>query len=344
MLTIQFPGHTTDLRGSTLPTAEGKPLQPFESRALMPHVVEGARLWAYSPCTLTWEPATVVNTNLLEERFLFEVACDRRVRSDLTFHRGRGISCHIAYHGVDWVLSDPDRGSSPPEHPRTQFPKIQSEAPISFKGADGKRSWGIIEAINSVTQTFTINCHTAWPPPREGMRIRRELPFGTTFTPLRGCGKFHEGDIFVDSSSKGETAFAVRAYDPVGKRVVAEAVSMLASSQCVAFSLQELASERFRFVPISKMDDILKKFPALERDGDYKVEFNDNGRRRLGETAFYKTGATLPAYLEVLIRKTERELEREAAASGGERQLDVFHRFNVAPDDIIAVYPRRGLR
>ncbi len=110
----------TPVVGNQLPIASGRALSNVERRTVESAIAAGTAVWVWSDQLREWVMGVVESTELLEDRCLFEVRCERSIGS--SFLGGRGSCQRSGFHGIDWHFrygEDP-----PPTHPLAAFPSL----------------------------------------------------------------------------------------------------------------------------------------------------------------------------------------------------------------------------
>lgn len=328
--------------GGSLPVAHFSALSNFDRSTIDRLVVPGTSVWAFSHATNRWEEGVVENTNLLEDRCLFEVRCQNKVHDCSDFLNGHGLSCHSGFHGVDWRFRDPNDPQPPPAHPKQPYPELQYDASLRLALGHGRFRYGQVSLINSAAQSFTVT----WGTIQGGSSSRSTHPFNSLREPKRFT--FLDSAITVPAypalqsgnliETKEGLVYRICAVDPEALCVIGRAVTSTSRRDVRIFSCRSLGSRSSTSTVFDQLEcaSILARFPELADGRECSVRFRVGEQTVVARTFAHGICQTLPAYLELIKEKPRRLLEVERAQYP-HSQLDRFHRFNVRPRDILSV-------
>jgi hypothetical protein len=331
---------------SDLPVASGGTLSNLERGVIDQNLKIGAEVWLWNQRSGAWLAGVVVNTALLEDRCLFEVRCKSPIESN--FLEGHGVTLHSGFHGVDWFLKHGE--TSPPEHVLASFPNLIHGRWFRI-GEDEHAQWGQVGRVNSAKREFSLSYAVTLRSNTLPWESWATYPFHDSldFAPLplelAGNGVAVAEDAVVVlpepqtlANSLGKAAFRVSGYDPLNDMVLLECLSMLCAARLRAVPQADFTAGKYPVFGAEMLPALLERFPALKLPHKKIVRFLHNGAELEGETADHRPVDTLPAFLELLQRKSARELRKLANQS---LSPEVYNRYQVDPDKIIAVRQER---
>jgi hypothetical protein len=317
------------------PRPEGEILSSIARQKIDALITPGTEVWVWSHDDREWIAATVTNTDLLLDRCLFEVRCERNVGSD--FLDGYGQSLHSGFHGTDWHFRE---GSDPPpeHHPLANFPGLEMGCWVRIKN-DSELCWGSVSLLNSAAKKFSLEFATDW-------NAEEELPVGRQHFDFHEFLDMHllSSDFMIPSLSKDDlivfsweesstrSAYRICGYDSDYDTVLLQRVSTAPVEQLLAVATDEVF-ELGEIYAADALEEIFNRFPQLSQEGKKIVIFEHQGERLIGETLDNDELKTLPAFLEVLIEKSDEEI----AEHTGSMAPDFFHRYQVSPEAILEV-------
>jgi hypothetical protein len=283
------------------------------------------RVW-YQPLA-RWVNARITEPD--SAHGLVEVIADEKVHDKLSYHDGRGLS--IGRSSFDLDLLDP-RDPRPKKHPLEDHPEIQDGALVRFGDRHGAVGYGYIDGIATDKGVFRVmDSLDRWP----------QLPFDTDAKFLapnavpkhRPSVRRGNKILLHDFPAQKQRVYEILGYDPETKTIIAKIVSRRPMGMSLVSTFR-LDDDRLKILD-GDLSALHEQHPALKTLREYTVRHH-RIRFRAGDAVLegkILTAKTLPAFVEVIIRKEPDERER-----GG----DDYHRYDVRPEDIVSIKEPNG--